>query len=444
MLSKVRWLCVSLSCTLWLQAGASARCAFRQVDAASLSRGFEESEQHPLLILLGLAEVDRSNVSAAFLNSTLYITPGIEHQAQHGFTTDIEIGFDEYVRQLHNHTVPYAFRQCHLSPSCDKALVKAYRIPGFLQNTARDLFVAIGKGSGGFPLHVHDRTWALSLAGQKQWFVSAPGRPPVQPFLNHTAATLSQLTRCTQRPGQIVYLPKGWWHATLVESDWSVSIGGQGGSKGMIYSACRGNAKTISQTSMSSLLKLDEQGINVAGHASRAGHVSVLAALLTKRADLSATDGNGWSVAQHAAKLGHASVIRWLASKNIRLDTTNNVARSAVHTAAKAGHAEVVTVLAQARAALEARDGEGLSPTQIAAAHGHSNVLSVLSSHEVGEALQLTRRHKPKRLFLTFGSLVVVIAACLYCLWVREKWQPACNCRVVESVLRTHIHRSTQ
>lgn len=87
----------------------------------------------------------------------------------------------------------------------------------------------IGGPNVGLPFHKHQKTWQGLLAGRKLWYLVPPGTftdelaARTGPYL-HPTRGWSKLVdglplgkrplRCVQHPGDIIYFPDDWWHAT--------------------------------------------------------------------------------------------------------------------------------------------------------------------------------------------------------------------------------------
>lgn len=85
-------------------------------------------------------------------------------------------------------------------------------------------FGLAGPGSG-VPFHFHGPGFAETLHGRKRWFLTPHH---VQPEFNPNKTTMQwwiedykriakeiDLYECTLSPGEIIYFPDRWWHATL-------------------------------------------------------------------------------------------------------------------------------------------------------------------------------------------------------------------------------------
>ncbi|KAK1784799.1 hypothetical protein P4O66_003474 [Electrophorus voltai] len=94
----------------------------------------------------------------------------------------------------------------------------------FLLNPQSEDTLGSGPGTG-VPFHWHGPGYSEVIYGRKRWFLYPPDEAP-EFHPNHT--TLSWVTHsypnlelwnrpleCTIRPGEVLYFPDRWWHATL-------------------------------------------------------------------------------------------------------------------------------------------------------------------------------------------------------------------------------------
>jgi hypothetical protein len=106
-------------------------------------------------------------------------------------------------------------------------------------------FLTMGAAESGVQFHRHNEGWNLLLAGAKRWFLFPPDRMPTPhypasyipirdwvddhypglPQLGPSGAT-SGLAECVQRRGELLYVPEGWYHATVNLAD-TVAVAGQ-------------------------------------------------------------------------------------------------------------------------------------------------------------------------------------------------------------------------
>lgn len=128
-----------------------------------------------------------------------------------------------------------------------------YSVPdGFQQDTHIFAMDGLATGHG---MHRHKEAWLAQVAGRKMWWLAPPaprdggvqnstGHPPfpykdlsleegswpcawlLRRSLVPVAAPVFQ---CMQRPGDVLVLPAGWWHATCSLDYFNVAVGGQGG-----------------------------------------------------------------------------------------------------------------------------------------------------------------------------------------------------------------------
>lgn len=105
-------------------------------------------------------------------------------------------------------------------------LFDQYRSPPYVlpDTTAAYSFGIAGPGTG-VPFHWHGPGYSEVIYGRKRWFLYPPDQ---QPHFHPNRTTLSWLTEtyphlpeeeapleCTIRPGEVLYFPDRWWHATL-------------------------------------------------------------------------------------------------------------------------------------------------------------------------------------------------------------------------------------
>merc|ERR1712196_709629 len=97
---------------------------------------------------------------------------------------------------------------------------------------------ALGKDGQGIPFHSHHDSFAMQCYGIKRWAVYGLGQmTPTTWVVNENFARWLQKRRggdlfkpptweCIQKPGDLYYVPEGFWHATMSIGD-SVAIVGQ-------------------------------------------------------------------------------------------------------------------------------------------------------------------------------------------------------------------------
>ena len=80
--------------------------------------------------------------------------------------------------------------------------------------------LSLGPSRSGLPPHAHGEAWLGLVAGRKRWFLREPGAAIDQEGAVHPLASIRDWAAvlrggCLQAPGDVLYVPRGWTHATL-------------------------------------------------------------------------------------------------------------------------------------------------------------------------------------------------------------------------------------
>ena len=105
-------------------------------------------------------------------------------------------------------------------------LFKHYILPPYgLPNMTPALSFGIAGAGTGVPFHFHGPGFAEVIRGRKRWFLTPYDRKPIfdpdKTTLRwlkesyQSVAASDQFYECVLNPGEILYFPDKWWHATL-------------------------------------------------------------------------------------------------------------------------------------------------------------------------------------------------------------------------------------
>ncbi|XP_054992997.1 jmjC domain-containing protein 8 isoform X3 [Sorex araneus] len=144
----------------------------------------------------------------------------------------VDLPFQEYVEHLLRPQDPNSLGNDTLYFFGDNnftewaSLFRHYSPPpfGLLGTTPAHSFGIAGAGSG-VPFHWHGPGFSEVIYGRKRWFLYPPGKTPEFHPNKTTLAWLQDMypalapsqrpLECTIRPGEVLYFPGRWWHATL-------------------------------------------------------------------------------------------------------------------------------------------------------------------------------------------------------------------------------------
>eukprot|EP00662_Eupelagonemidae_sp_cell21_P031959 gene31959-20081_t len=101
------------------------------------------------------------------------------------------------------------------------------------------MYIAIGGSGAGVQFHKHSSTWSVQVFGRKRFLLYAAGDmpprhyPPVRMSVSlwlktfyHELPRARQPLSCVCEPGDLIYVPESWYHATLSIGE-GVGISGQ-------------------------------------------------------------------------------------------------------------------------------------------------------------------------------------------------------------------------
>jgi hypothetical protein len=134
----------------------------------------------------------------------------------------------------------YLFGDTERSPHWD-SLTRGYAPP--LDSASDEGLVVFGVGGrgSGVAFHTHGAAFGETILGAKQWFLSPPQRKPRfngsvtqlrwaldraagGPGLAHDNDDDDAVLECVVGEGEAVYVPPGWFHATLNHANYTVFI----------------------------------------------------------------------------------------------------------------------------------------------------------------------------------------------------------------------------
>lgn len=261
-------------------------------------------------------------------------------------------------------------------------LQRGFRVPELLADVHGAPIFSVGCKDTGVGFHRHKETWLAQLQGRKLWLLIPGGRrPPALPPWRYLIERPSCLVCCVLHPGEVMFLPTGWWHATWNLDEFSLAVGWEGGASSewssQMHAIADGDVARLASLAEADggLGEVTQEMVELAA---RGGHVDVLEMLdgLGGR-EIIMQDPAAAAVA--AARGGHIRVLDFLARRHPPsfLGPSRRGA-CALHEAARCGSLCAVRWLVAQGADCRLRDGQDVEPLHVAAGYGQASIVDAL------------------------------------------------------------------
>jgi cyclopropane fatty-acyl-phospholipid synthase-like methyltransferase len=115
-----------------------------------------------------------------------------------------------------------------------KDLYSDYQTPSPVQHiNGFEVFSAVGRLKS-HPFHKHGESWLGQVEGRRMWWFLPPSAPKPERanaclYMTGEVPLPPGAVSCVQNPGEVVWFPKDWYHATCALDEWTVGIGAQNG-----------------------------------------------------------------------------------------------------------------------------------------------------------------------------------------------------------------------
>eukprot|EP00439_Symbiodinium_sp_Y106_P077856 s2086_g16.t1 len=286
-------------------------------------------------------------------------------------------------------------------------LLESFDVPRLLASVHGAPILSIGRQDTGIGFHRHSAAWLAQLLGRKLWLLLPGGkRPPARAPWHYLLHRPPGLVICVAQPGEVVFVPAGWWHATWNLDDISVAAGWEAGDSGQwspeMHAVADGDVAQLLQLMASQtvtkplvvlaartgrlhVLKLlmdqargrevlEAHAASAAIAAARSGHINVMELLWEEGfTGMLQASVSGTTPLHEAARCGRLEAVEWLIAHKADSATFDNTSSNALHVAAAFGQTAVVQLLMQTDADVDLRDSRGSSALILSTLRGHTD-----------------------------------------------------------------------
>jgi hypothetical protein len=242
--------------------------------------------------------------------------------------------------------------------------------PPALNGWTYDELLNVNMPFTGAPFNRLDESWFAVINGKTQWILVDPSEPiDDAPWVKVDANNVPYLAPCSilsdmlptgaavcvQEPGEVLFLPSGWWHSTCALST-TVTVG---------------MTNSLGYIPQTPIPKLHQAVL-------RGDATAIDAALLS--GDPVDEVHNGVTALHLAARSGRAEVARLLLQRGAKVEATGRMGLTALHWAVANGSAELAKLLVEEYGAdPHAQDDDGREAP--------ANVLAEILAKELGGKL---------------------------------------------------------
>lgn len=272
------------------------------------------------------------------------------------------------------------------------ALKSLYIIPQIFRGIRKNPILSLGSHGSGIFAHQHDANFLTQVQGTKLWFIAPPEalKLPMRHPCSYIAQRPPGVQACAIRPGETIYLPDRWHHATCNLGGegawglWNLAVGGQGESTSWpesFHALADGDISRLREALRQTLSSLSESRRSC----SKCGGAlwRQLVALLHFAARAGSLDG--LKVVLDEVGLPHDAPVVEVDARDLHGGYGQIKGGTALHVAAWHGHLMLVQELvrhgAEVRAELQGEDA-GLRASELAKRQGHLTTAIFLSAEE--------------------------------------------------------------
>ncbi|CAJ1443145.1 unnamed protein product, partial [Effrenium voratum] len=416
-----------------------------RVDGAALAEDWDRSEPLCLQGLTADWSITRQQMEASKAIFRLRRSSTLH---EHGYAGPMEreVTLAEYFQDALQGTDAVIFENDFLGQA---PVGQGFLVPKVLQDIHGKPLFSAGRQDTGVGLHRHNESWLAQIEGRKAWILVPPDSPrptekaPWQYFSERPGR--SQV--CVVLPGEILFVPRGWWHGTwnlddsfavgweaaefpseavaaVLKNDsdalqrlegeerlWALELCARSGNLEMLKQLHAFGSRVPPARATGRMEPVGpEQAPAVAIAAARSGQVPILDFLASSGLEemmllhrhwwLPASGCRGTTALHEAASCGHVAAVRWL----LQHGEAETVAEEddagcvALHLAATHGQHLALKALLHARCHPDTvHEASGTTALHQAAFGGHAPAAAVLLSARAavnaGDALQQTPLH---------------------------------------------------